>query len=177
MDPNIRTIVAELAVKQHGNITRQQLLAVGVGQEAIKHWARAGYLHPVHRGVYGVGRPSRAPLERAAAAVLASGDSAALSHASAMANWGFWKRWESPFEVSATADRRRAGIVVHHSTTLHRRDVRTQQGIRTTSPARTLFDMATRLRDLTRAVNNALHNSIGSVSPATQTSSKKPRRA
>jgi len=158
---NLHHPVAALAAKQHGNITRKQLLSVGVGPGAIAHWIKAGHLFAVHRGVYAVGRPPKTPLEKAAAAVLACGeDGAALSHASAMANWGFWKRWDIPFEISVTRDRRPPGITVHHPRTLHRRDIRTQHAIRTTSPARTLLDIAARLTDkqLTRAVNNALHS-------------------
>jgi hypothetical protein len=98
------------------------------------------------------------PLERAAAAVLACGPGGALSHASAMTLWGFWNRWDAPFEVTVVADRRPKGIRAHRSTTLTRADVRTHLGIRVTSPARTLLDTAPRLtpRSLNRAVKQAL---------------------
>src|SRR5262249_34285291 len=78
-------------------------------------------------------------------------------HGSAMTLWGFWKRWDLPFEVATRTARRRKGIRVHRCATLTRRDAKTQLGIRVTSPARTLLDIAPRLTDrqLTRVVNDA----------------------
>ncbi len=147
-----------LALRQNGNVSRRQLLDLGLGGEAIKSWIRSGFLHRVHRGVYAVGRPPRTALERAGAAVLACGPGAALSHASAMTLWELWKHWAQSFEVVVLRDRRPKGITVHHPRNLHRRDVRTQRGIRVTSPARTLHDMAGRLtqKQLTRGINDAL---------------------
>jgi hypothetical protein len=158
MDPNLPTVIVRIALRQHGNITRQQLLELGLGAEAIKHRSRAGDLHRVHLGVYSVGRPATTALERAAAAVLACGPTAALSHASAMALWGFWKRWPPTFEVIVRHDRRPRGIKVHRSRTLTQQDLRWHLGIRVTSPARTLADMAPRLatKQLARTVNDAL---------------------
>ena len=149
-----------MAAKQHGNIVRRQLLALGLDDAGIAWRVKVGRLHRVHRGVYAVGHQPVAPLQRAGAAVLACGPGAALSHGAAMTLWGAWKRWERPFEVTVPGDRRLPGIKVHRSTTLHRRDLTTQLGIRTTTAARTIFDIAPRLTDraLTRTVNNALHS-------------------
>lgn len=158
MDHNLHQAVVALALRQNGNVSRRQLLDLGLGGEAIKSWIRSGFLHRVHRGVYAVGRPPRTALERAGAAVLACGPGAALSHASAMTLWELWKYWAQSFEVVVLRDRRPKGITVHHPRNLHRRDVRTQRGIRVTSPARTLHDMAGRLtqKQLTRGINDAL---------------------
>jgi hypothetical protein len=152
--------IAAAASKQHGNVKRPQLLGLGLDKYAIAYRVRIGRLFRVHRGVYAVGHPPVTPHQRAAAAVLACGAGAALSHGSAMTLWGFWKRWDRPFEITVPGDRRATGIAVHRSTTLHRRDVRTQLGIRVTTPARTLFDVSPRLSDkaLMRAVNNALNS-------------------
>ena len=149
--------VAQVASRQHGNISRAQLLACGLDDHAIARRVRAGTLHRVYPGVYAVGKPPITPLERASAAVLACGETAALSHASAMTLWGFWKHWDTPFELTVTTDRRPKGIRVHRSTTLGRRDITTQLAIRVTTPARTLFDIAPRLTDrqLKRAVKES----------------------
>jgi hypothetical protein len=74
-----------------------------------------------------------------------------------MTLWGFWKRWPAPCEVTAPLDRRPSGVKVHRSPSLARRDLRTQLGVRVTSPARTLLDQAPRLTDraLKRAVEDA----------------------
>ena len=135
-------------------------MALGLGAAAIQYRVRARSLHRVHDGVYAVGHPPRTRIEKAAAAVLACGAGAALSHASAMALWGFSKRWPATFEVTVRRDRRPRGITVHRSRTLHRRDITTHLGIRVTTPARTLCDCAPKLgaAALTRAVNDALRS-------------------
>lgn len=152
--------VATVAARQHGNVTRAQLLSVGLNDDAIAHRVRTGRLYRVHAGVYAVGRPARMPLERAAAAVMACGPGAALSHSSAMTLWGFWRRWDEPLELTVTGDRRPPKLTVHRTRTLHRRDVRTHQGIRATSPGRALIDTEPRQSDaqLKRAVNTALNS-------------------
>jgi hypothetical protein len=148
-----------VAARQQNNITRSQLLALGLGDKGMRYRATTGLLYRVHRGVYSVGRPPVTPFEHAAAAVLACGSGAGLSHGSAMTLWGYWKRWDRPFEVIVPGDRRTPGIKIHRSRTLSRRDLTTQLGIRVTAPARTVLDIAPRLDDkaLTRAVNNARH--------------------
>jgi hypothetical protein len=93
----IDEVIAQIAAGQNGNITRRQLRALGLGDVAINYRLRIGRLFRINRGVYSVGRPPTTPLEKAAAAVLACGDHAALSHSSAMSLWGFWKRWDLPF--------------------------------------------------------------------------------
>ena len=115
----------------------------------------------MHPGVYSVGTPATTPLERAAAAVLACGSGAALSHSSALALWGLAKRWAEPLHVTTSTDRRPSGLVVHRTTTLTHADIRTHLNIRSTSPARTLLDCAPTMakRALTRAVNDALRSS------------------
>jgi hypothetical protein len=152
--------IAEIAARQNGNITRRQLRDVGLDDNAIARRVASGRLFRVFRGVYSVGRPAVTAHERASAAVLACGSGAALSHSSAMTLWGYWRHWDKPFEVTVVGDRRTKDIRVHRSTTLRRRDITTQLGIRTTTPARTLIDMAPRLKDkaLRRAVKNALNS-------------------
>jgi hypothetical protein len=149
--------VLALAARQHGNVTYRQLLALGLSADTIKYRARSGRLHRVYRGVYAVGRPPQTVLERAAAAVLACGSGAALSHFGALKLWGLAREWPRDFEVTVPRDVRPAGVTTHHIPTLLRTDIRIQLGIRTTSPARTLLDCAPRLaaKQLKRAVNDA----------------------
>jgi hypothetical protein len=126
---------------------------------------RLARLHRVHPGVYSVGRPPVTPHEKAMAAVLACGPGAVLSHGSAMTLWGFWRRWDTPFEVTVPGDRRPQGIRSHRSRNLHRREVRRHLGIPVTSPARALLDMAARLKpaSLKRAVKDGQASKL--VSP------------
>ncbi|MDQ6822458.1 MAG: type IV toxin-antitoxin system AbiEi family antitoxin domain-containing protein [Actinomycetota bacterium] len=145
-----------MARRQHGYITRQQLLALGVGPRAIHYRVVTGRLIPVHLGVYAVGHLPTTPLARAAAAVLACGPAAALSHRSAAVLWKMLDSYSGPPEVMVPSLRRRPGIRVHRSGTLAPADVTTQDGIHITSPARTLLDIAPGLTDaaLMRAVND-----------------------
>jgi hypothetical protein len=154
--------IAQAAVRQQGNVTREQLLAIGMTSAAVGRWVKAGRLHRVHNGVYSLGRPPVTPHERASAAVLACGPGAVLSHGSAMTLWGFWRRWDTPFEVTVPGDRRPRGIRSHRSRSLHRREVRRHHGIPVTSPARTQLDMAARLKpgSLKRAIKDGQASKI-----------------
>src|SRR5947209_2479566 len=107
--PRDGVLVAQ-AARQQRNISRQQLLQLGLDDHGI---ARRPWLCRVHDGVYSVGGPPRTGLEHAAAALLACGDGSALSHGSAMALWGMWKRWELPIHVTVPGDRRPRKVKVH----------------------------------------------------------------
>lgn len=43
--------IARLASRQQGNVTRAQLLALGLNSAAISYRVKTGRLHRVHRGV------------------------------------------------------------------------------------------------------------------------------
>src|SRR5262249_17740539 len=74
--------------------------------------------------------------------------------------WGYWRRWDRPYEVTVVGDRRTNGVHVHRSTTLRWQDVTRQLGIRVTTPGQTLLDMSPRFNDksLKRNVNRALNS-------------------
>jgi hypothetical protein len=153
--------IAAVAARQNGNVTRRQLLELGLDDGGIAWRVKIGRLYRVFRGVYAVGRRPVTPLEWASAAVLACRPGAALSHGYPMALWGYWRHWDKPFEVTVVDDRRTKGIRVHRSTTLRQREITTQLGIRVTSPARTLLDISPRLND--RALKRAVNNALGSL--------------
>ena len=172
--------IAALARKQHGYITRGQLLDLGLGPDAIKYRVSAASLLPVYAGVYAVGHLPFAPEARAHAAVLACGDGAVLSHSSAASLWKYAKHWSMRYEVIAKSDRRRQGIRVHRATTLTRRDTTRQLGVPVTSPARTVFDMTPRLRTdkaLRRFVNDARLTRTLQLSDLGELLARHPRRA
>jgi len=149
-------LIAVVAGRQFGYITREQLYGLGLSRRAVEVRIAAGRLIPVYRGVYAVGHVNITPLGRATAAVLACGGRAALSHGSAASLWGFNKYWDMPFEVTTPTVHIHKGIKVHRSRTLMRRDITWQLGVRVTTGERTALDIAPRLteRRLTRVVND-----------------------
>ena len=153
-----------LAAKQHGIVTVAQLRQLGIGRGDIEARARRGALHRVHRGVYGVGHPPVSREGRYMAAVLALGDGAVLSHASAAVLWGLLappRKDEGPVRVSlpSTSGRdRRAGIEIHR-TTFAPGDLTRRFEIPVTTPNRTLRDVRRTLDPelVRRATREAQH--------------------
>jgi hypothetical protein len=151
-------LIAALAAKQYGVVTRAQLAAAGLERGAIARRLAAGRLHRLHGAVYAVGH--RAPRREARwlAAVLACGPGAVLSHRSAAALWGVHDA-EGPWPdvTVATRNGRRPAAITVHRAQLARPDRRRRAGIPVTSPARTLADLARQVdqADLVRAVREA----------------------
>jgi very-short-patch-repair endonuclease len=134
--------LAELARRQHGVVARRQLLAMGFSESAIARRVRVGRLHAVYVGVYAVGHPLLSRDARWLAAVLACGRHAALGYRTAAFEWSL-RRGESrliEIVVAHGAPRRRAGVRVHRHPGLSQLEVRTERGIRVTTPARTILD-------------------------------------
>jgi very-short-patch-repair endonuclease len=83
------------------------------------------------------------------AAVLAGGEGAVLSHATAAAVWELRRVGSGMVHITVPGDpgrKRRRGIKVHRSTTLTARDVTTRDRLPVTTPARTIIDLARTLR-------------------------------
>lgn len=163
--------VAALARNQHGQVSTGQLRACGLSDDAIAGRVRSGRLHRCHRGVYSVGYAARTLTARFMAAVLACGRGAVLSHHSAAAHLRLGRWMQRRTEVTVPASRRvnPPGIVLHRARSLDPcRDVIRHDGIRATSPARTILDLAATLppRALRRMVRQAQvehHVTIGQL--------------
>jgi very-short-patch-repair endonuclease len=152
---NASRAIWQLARRQHGTISRTQLLAAGLSRHAIEHRISQGKLHRIRRGVYAIGRPELTRQGRWMAAVLACGSGAALSHGTAAAHWGITHHGPG-IHVTVPSRSKAAGITVHERR-LAPRDLRRHKGIPLTSPSLTLVDVATmfRGRRLIAAVINA----------------------
>ena len=152
MPPNVH----DFAARQGGHVTREQLLAAGLNPRTIKRQVQGGKLIRVYRGVYAVGHLPSNPMDAAHAALLAGGERCALAGACALVLWGVWRHWPRQLELVTAGDRRPSGLILHQSATLLRRDIRLVQGLRVTSPARTMLDAAERLTatQRSRAVND-----------------------
>jgi hypothetical protein len=150
-------VVAELAGRQHGVVTRGQLLEIGLQRGAIRLRLERGRLHLLHRGVYAVGHRVLTEEGRWMAAVLAGGPGAVLSHRSAAAHWGIRHSQRPDIEMTVPrALRCRPTLHFHHSC-LPEDEVTISEGIPVTTVPRTLFDLAAvvPLAQLRRAVNEA----------------------
>jgi very-short-patch-repair endonuclease len=150
--------VARLASLQYGVVSRAQLLILGLSEGAIDHRVTVGRLHCVHRGVYRVGHEAPLLFAREAAALLACGELAVLSHFAAGAIWVLAPADELAVDVTVVeGDRRpRPGIRLHRSS-LSWAEVTTCRGLPVTTPVRTLADLSrsTTTAVLERAVEDA----------------------
>lgn len=147
-----------LVRRQHGVISRRQLLDRGLSPVAIRHRISSGRLHPLWRGVYAVGRSGIGTYGWWMAAVLSCGDEALLSHGAAAA---LWRLRPVPARIDvvvpATLARRRPGIHVHRRSGLDATHCRIVAGIPVTDVVSTLLDLAScePLGQVERAVNDA----------------------
>ena len=137
-------LIAEFAASQHGVVALCQLLAFGLSARAVRDRVAAGRLHRIHPGVYAVGHALLSRDGRYMAAVLACGSQSGLSHRSS-ADKRELRRTDRP-NIDVITPRRTgrglAGIEAHTSSTLLPRDFETVDGIRCTTVARTLLDLA-----------------------------------
>lgn len=78
--------ILELAARQHGVVSRRQLVQAGVSPDKVDGRVRAKRLHPLYRGVYRIG-PVVAQYAHEMAAVLACDGLAVVSHRSAAGLW------------------------------------------------------------------------------------------
>jgi hypothetical protein len=140
-------------------VSRRDLLSLGFTEKGVRHRVKSGRLHPIHRGVYAVGRRELGSEGRWMAAVLACAPGAALSHRSAAALWGFATEHPDYIEVSVRrrCTHRRSGLRVRSRPSLSVEEIATRQGIPLTRPVRTFLDLATMAgpKTLERAINEA----------------------
>jgi very-short-patch-repair endonuclease len=150
--------LAALASRQHGVVSRPQLIELGFGRQAILRRLQSRRLVRLHPGVYAVGHWALTPASHDLAAVFACGPQALLSHRAAGARLGLLRRGGGPIDVTAPRGcKPKPGISVHNTRLIHPDDRREVDGIPITSVARTIVDLADVLTDrpLTAVVNEA----------------------
>src|SRR5215212_4533779 len=76
-------VIARLASRQGGVVSRSQLIAQGIAPKAVDYRVGIGRLRVYHRGVYAVGHEAIQLRGRLVAALLLAGPGAALSHMTA----------------------------------------------------------------------------------------------
>jgi very-short-patch-repair endonuclease len=177
---NPERTIDRMAARQHGVVTRTQLLAADIDGAVIDRRIRRGRLHPIHRGVYMVG-PVAAPRAPEMAAVLACGSASALSHLSAATVlWQMLahrRRPERPEVMDRNRLHRRPGIRTRFVRTLRPDETTTLDGIPVTTPARTLHDLAAVVgpRELERALAEALAKRLTTLDAVARVVARHPR--
>jgi very-short-patch-repair endonuclease len=147
-------VIGVVAERQHGVVSRRQLLDRGLGRLAIDRRIGQGRLRVVHQGVYAVGHPHLTTDGRWMAAALACGPDAVLSHRAAAALWLL--RRSSRIDVIAPTARRRPALTLHRNLVAED-EVTEVRGIPVTTVPRTLLDLAAVLpaHQVERAINEA----------------------
>jgi len=151
--PDIQAVLRRFS----GVATRPELATAGVSEAQLRRHLRRGALVPVGRGAYALpelvaaaaGDPAREHALAAAAAVRRGGGDAAASHHSAAIIHGLdLLAWPDAAAVALTRSPHgsrsrsaRAGIVVHIAD-LPAQQVTSRHGVRVTTVARTVIDLA-----------------------------------
>ncbi len=140
------TVIINQAAQRGGVCDRQQLLSAGLSAGAIDHRVRSGFLQSIGRGVYllpGLWNPST-PFHRASALV----DPGILSHVSGGHILRFSleaRRDDDPVHIITRhgVSRQVEGVRIHPRRRLPcEHDIVVVDGLRVTSPARTIVDLA-----------------------------------
>jgi very-short-patch-repair endonuclease len=143
-------VVAELAARQFGVVTIQELHECGLTAGAIKYRVASRRLQRLWRGVYAFGHQELKPEGRLIAAVFACGPGAVLSHRSAAAHWELLPTAAARLDVSVPRGggrSQRPGIRLHCPRRLDPEHVTERDGIPITTVARTLVDLGAVVND------------------------------
>lgn len=144
-------LILQAADRHHGACRRSHLLQAGVSRSAIDRRVRSGLLRPVAAGVYLVSGRHDDVVALAAAALLAA-PQGAVSHWTAAQRHGFVIPASPAAHVVVPRGCHRPALEggvalrVHESSSLTPSDVTMAGGLRCTSAARTICDLASHLR-------------------------------
>jgi predicted transcriptional regulator of viral defense system len=144
----LHTRIARVARGQHGLLTRAQLAVLGVSGKQVRAWTASGRLERVTPGVVRVAGVPKTRDQLLRAATLWGGVHALASHRSAGELWGFdgVKAANQPEITMPAKELKQSADIVVHSTRAAVTDRRVRRGVPTTSPERTLIDLAGSLR-------------------------------
>ncbi len=143
-------LIAAMAARQDGQVARSQLLAQGITARMIHSRLRRGLLHRAHPGVYSVGIPRRGRRGGWWAAVLAAGPresgeiepAGTLGLRSSAALIGLRRSDPAVVDVFTPWRKRGPAGIRFHCEQLPDDEITHAYGIPTTTPVRTVFDLA-----------------------------------
>lgn len=154
MSSAVTRICTGLADRQHGVVSRRQLIDRGVAESTIGSRAGSGYLHAIFPGVYAVGRRHVSWFGMWLAATMVTGEGAAIGFRSAATMWGFMEHRRTVevlriqrsaghrSQVGIEGDHRRISTHARRTGLLPETQVAFLHGIRVTTVERTLLDLA-----------------------------------
>jgi very-short-patch-repair endonuclease len=150
-------VIARIAGRQHGVVTRVELLGAGVTTAEIRARLASGALLREYRGVYRVGHRAPSTEARYMAAVKAGGEGALLAGRAAAHLLGLVRGRPPEPTVIVPKPRRVRGLRTRVRRGLHPRDGTIVNGIPVTTVPGTLVDLASLLPlpDLARACHEA----------------------
>ena len=163
-------MLGRIAEGQAGYVTPAQARAAGFHRNTLLHHAReGGRLEKIARGLYRLRFYPRSPFESIAAAwVQTDPDEAVVSHESALELYGLSD--VAPSDVHLTLPREQRWRKAPIGTRFHRprqplarKDVRRVEGMRATSPERTILDVlegGTQPEQVEQAVREALARAL-----------------
>ncbi len=135
--------IAQIAGRQDNVISREQLLAIGVGRGVIARQLERRRWQRLHRNVYLIGAAPPTLRARAWAAALACGEGSVISQSTAAALYGLMApRGDVHVTVPGRNPGYRQGVQIHRVTTLSLDEIVVRDGLTLTSPARTICDVA-----------------------------------
>src|SRR4051794_4398229 len=114
-DSTVEEKLAQIASRQYGVITRQEMLRAGISASGIRRRVEKGALLREYPGVYRVGHRAPSSEARYLAAVRACGEGAVLSGRAAAHLLGVIKGSPPPPEVTTPTWRRISGLRARRS--------------------------------------------------------------
>jgi hypothetical protein len=150
---------------RHGVVTLAELERFGVSRGRAQMLRQRGILRSHVAGVYRLAGAPSTPAQ-AAALACAAGPDVVVSHVSAGREWGFRRLGVDPrlhVVIAGQNHRRLPDVVIHRSHRIEAVDVvERADGIRYTSPPRTVFDLASVVGDdqLESIIEQVLHDEL-----------------
>jgi hypothetical protein len=138
----VEELLARLASRSHGIVTRKHLLGVGLTGDQIWRRVRNGSLIEQYRGVYRVGHAAPSTEADYLAAVRACGEDAVLSGLAAAWLWGLIKGSPPTPEVTSPGFHKLDGLISHRRPNLDRRDRGSCRGVPVLTVAAMIVDVA-----------------------------------
>lgn len=158
---------AEVALRQHGVISRAQALRAGLSERAVARRLHSGEWDCVLPSVYRLAGAPVSWLQRLKAATLWAGGTAAVSHRSAAALWGLEGFPEGITEITAlrSSSYQPPGFLLHRSSSLSSKETVVRQSIHVSRVERTLLDLcAVASREqVEAAMENALFRKLVTI--------------